>query len=239
MEGNTYSLLETERLLQLGEVADGKDSREAQMILNHKSAMELLADKSDEIGFNRYTILNLHALLVENLLADPRAGGRLRQIPVRIDGMVYHPLDVPQLIVDCFDRILDTVTAINDPFEQAFFALVHRTYSQAFEDVNKRGSRLAAHIPLIRGNYCPLSFVDLPERAYIDGVLALYELNRVELLRDMFVWVYEHSCARYTAVQQSLGTPEPFRLRYQELIAELVTAVVRARMDKKATTALA
>ena len=239
LEGNTYSLLETERLLELGEAAEGKDALEAQMILNHKAAIELLVDQAEEIGFNRYTILNLHALLADNLLADPQAGGRLRRIPVGIDGTVYHPLEVPRLIEECFETILDTAAAIADPFEQAFFALVHLAYLQSFEDVNKRVSRLAANIPLIRGNLCPLSFVDVPERAYVDGVLAVYELNRVELLRDVFVWAYERSSARYSAVRQSLGEPDPFRMRYRAMVAELVAAVVRAGMDKKAATALA
>jgi Fic/DOC family len=238
LEGNTYSLLETERLLELGEAAEGKDALEAQMILNHKAAIELLVDQADEIGFNRYTILNLHALLADNLLADPQAGGRLRRIPVGIDGTAYHPLEVPQLIDECFETILDTAAAIDDPFEQAFFALVHLAYLQAFEDVNKRVSRLAANIPLIRGNLCPLSFVDVPERAYIDGVLGIYELNRIELLRDVFVWAYQRSSARYSAVRQSLGEPDPFRLRYRALVAELVATVVRAGMDKKAATSL-
>ena len=239
LEGNTYSLLETERLLELGEAAEGKDAREAQMILNHKAAIELLVDQADEIGFNRYTILNLHALLADNLLADPQAIGRLRRIPVGIEGTVYHPLEVPQLIEECFDQVLDTAAAITDPFEQAFFALVHFAYLQGFEDVNKRVSRFAANIPLIQANLCPLSFVDMPERAYIDGVSAIYELNRVELLRDVFVWAYERSSARYSAVRQSLGEPDPFRLRYRALVAELVSAVVRTGMDKKAATALA
>ena len=239
LEGNTYSLLETERLLELGEVAESKNALEAQMILNHKAAIELLVDQADEIGFNRYTILNLHALLADNLLADPQAGGRLRRIPVGIDSTVYHPLEVPQLIEECFEQILDTVAAITDPFEQAFFTLVHLAYLQSFEDVNKRVSRLAANIPLIRGNLCPLSFVDVPEGAYIDGVLVIYELNRVELLRDVFVWAYERSSARYSAVRQSLGEPDPFRLRYRAPVAELVAAVVRTGMGKKAATALA
>ena len=239
LEGNTYSLLETERLLELGEAAEGKDAWEAQMILNHKAAIELLVDQADEIGFNRYTILNLHALLADNLLADPMAIGRLRRIPVGIRGTVYHPLQVPQLIEECFEQILDTAAAITDPFEQAFFALVHLAYLQGFEDVNKRVSRLAANVPLIRGNLCPLSFVDVPERAYIDGVLAVYELNRVELLRDVFVWAYGRSSARYSTVRQSLGEPDPFRLRYRTLIAEVVAAVVRTEMGKKAATALA
>ena len=239
LEGNTYSLLETERLLELGEATEGKDALEAQMILNHKAAIELLVDQAEEIGFNRYTILNLHALLADNLLADPQAGGRLRRIPVGIEGTVYHPLEVPQLIEECFRNILDAAAAIADPFEQAFFALVHLAYLQGFEDVNKRVSRLAANIPLIRGNLCPLSFVDVPERAYIDGVLAVYELNRIELLRDVFVWAYGRSSARYSAVRQSLGEPDPFRLRYRALIAELVAAMVRAGMGREAVTALA
>lgn len=233
LEGNTYSLLETERLLDLGEAAEGKDALDAQMILNHKAAIELLVDQADEIGFNHYTILNLHALLAENLLADPQAGGRLRRIPVGIGGTVYHPLEVPQRIEECFAIILNTAAAIADPFEQAFFAMVHLAYLQAFEDVNKRVSRLAANIPLIRGNLCPLSFVDVPARAYVEGVLGVYELNRVELLRDVFVWAYERSSARYSAVRQSLGEPDPFRLRYRALIAEVVAAVVRAGMDRK------
>lgn len=236
LEGNTYSLLETERLLELGESAEGKGAKEAQMILNHKAAIELLVDQALETGFNRYTILNLHALLSDNLL-DPQACGRLRSVPVGVAKSVYHPLEVPQLIDECFQQFLDTATAIQDPFEQAFFAMVHLPYLQPFEDVNKRVSRLAANLPLIRRNLCPLSFVDVPERAYVDGILGVYELNRIELLRDVFVWAYERSCARYSAVRQSLGAPDPFRLHHRVLVAETVAAVVRGGMDKKAATA--
>ena len=101
LEGNTYSLLETERLLELGEAAEGKDASEAQMILNHKAAIELVVEQASETGFNRYTMLNLHALLSDNLL-DPQACGRLRRIPVGIKDSVYHPLEVPQLVEECF-----------------------------------------------------------------------------------------------------------------------------------------
>ena len=237
LEGNTYSLLETERLLELGEAAEGKDALEAQMILNHKAAIGLLVDQAEEIGFNRYTIQNLHALLADNLLADPQAVGRLRQMPVNIGRSVYHPLEVPQLIEESFDQILDTATAIDDPFEQAFFVTVHIPYLQAFEDVNKRVSRLAANIPLIRHNLSPLSFVDVPAQAYIEGLLGVYELNRVELLRDVFVWAYERSCARYAAVRRSLGEPDQFRLRHRALIGETITAIVAKGMDKRQATA--
>ena len=236
LEGNTYSLLETERLLALGEAAEGKDAREAQMILNHKAAIEFLVESADEVGFNPYTVLNLHALLSDNLLADPKACGRLRAIPVGISGTVYHPLEVPQLIEECFQQILDTAAAIEDPFEQAFFVMVHMPYLQPFEDVNKRVSRLAANMPFIRQNLCPLSFVDVPERAYMDGILGVYELNRIELLHDVFVWAYERSSARYAAVRQSLGEPDPFRLRYRALIFTTVAEIVRSGLGKQAAS---
>jgi hypothetical protein len=233
LEGNTYSLLETERLLDLGEAAEGKDAREAQMILNHKAAIELLVDQATEIGLNAYTIRNLHALLADNLLADPGACGRLRSIPVSITGTVFHPVEGPQVIEECFGRILDVATSIENAFEQAFFLMVHIPYLQPFEDVNKRVSRLAANIPLIRRNLCPLSFVDVPERDYTRAVLGVYELNRIEYLRDVFVWAYERSCARYAAVRQSLGEPDPFRLRHRDAIRQTVAEVVKSRMDKR------
>lgn len=232
LEGNTYSLLETERLLSLGEAASGKDALEAQMILNHKRAIEFLVEPAAEIGCNRYTLLNLHALLADNLLADPTAGGRLRSIPVGIGRTVFHPLEGPQRIAECFLQVLDTAAAIVEPFEQAFFLMVHLPYLQPFEDVNKRVSRLAANIPLIQHNLCPLSFVDVEQASYIHAVLGIYELNRFELLRDVFVWAYRRSSARYSAVRQSLGEPDPFRLRYRERIAETVAQVVRLRLDK-------
>jgi hypothetical protein len=232
LEGNTYSLLETDRLLSAGEAAPGKDALEAQMILNHKEAIEFLIDSADEIGFNRYTLLNLHALLSDNLLADPTASGRLRTITVAIGQTTFVPLEGPQRIEECFEQVLDTAAAIRDPFEQAFFVMVHLPYLQPFDDVNKRVSRLAANIPLIQGNLCPLSFVDVSQSTYISAMLGVYEVNRVELLRDVFVWAYKRSCARYSAVRQSLGDPDPFRLQHRPLITEAVTTVVRGRLNK-------
>ena len=234
LEGNTYSLLETQRLLELGENAEGKGAGETQMILNHKAAIELLADHADEIGFNRYTICNLHALHAENLLPDPAAGGRLRTHAVAISGSVYHPLEVPTAIEESFDQILATASAIDDAFEQAFFAMVHLPYLQPFEDVNKRVSRLAANIPLVQRNLGPLSFVDVSQSDYTHAVLGVYELKRVDYLRDVFEWAYERSCARYSALRQSLGEPDAFRLRHRERLKEAVAAVVRDGMDKKA-----
>jgi len=228
LEGNTYSLLETQRLLELGESADGKATQEAQMILNHKAAIEMLADPTEEIDFNRYTICNLHALLSDNLLTDPAACGRLRSRPVGISGTVFHPLEVPQQIEEHFLLILSKASAIEDPFEAAFFVMVQLPYLQAFEDVNKRVSRLAANIPMIRHNFCPLSFVDVEADDYVNALIGVYELQRIEYLRDVFVWAYTRSAQRYNAVRQSLGDPDPFRLKYRSQIGDFVRKVVQA-----------
>jgi Fic family protein len=197
------------------------------MVLNHKAAIEFLVDAADEMGFDRRTILNLHALLSDNLLGDPRASGRIRAIPVSIGKSVYEPLAVPQLIDEIFSQILSTASAMADPYEQAFFVTVQLPYLQPFEDVNKRVSRLAANIPLIRHNLCPLSFLDVPEDQYIEGLLEIYELNRIELLREVFVWTYERSCQGYHAVRHSLGGPDAFRLRYRQAMIDCVGEAIR------------
>jgi hypothetical protein len=227
LEGNTYSFLDTKRLIEEGQAAEGKDAAEAQMILNHKAAIEFLVASGADVDLNRRTILNLHALLSDNLLPDPAASGRLRRIAVGINDSVFHPLEMPQLIEEYFQQVIDTAAAVREPFEQAFFAMVHLPYLQPFEDVNKRVSRLAANIPLIRHNLCPLSFVDVPAQTYVEGLLGVYELNRVELLRDVFVWAYERSSQRYLAIRQSLGEPDMFRLRFRNELIEVVSQVVR------------
>ena len=237
LEGNTYSLLDTKRLIELGEEAEGRAHLEAQMILNHKDAIEFLVSAADEIGFNRYTILNLHGLLANNLLADPTAAGRLRYIAVGIERSSFHPLEVPQLIEESFDQILATASAIKDPFEQSFFVMVQIPYLQPFDDVNKRVSRLAANIPLIKRNLSPLSFADVPRQTYTEAVLGVYEMNSIDLLKDVFIWAYERSAARYAAVRQSLGEPDPFRLRYRAQLREVVAEVIRARMSRREATA--
>jgi len=112
--------------------------------------------------------------------------------------------------------------------------MVQLPYLQPFDDVNKRVSRLSANIPLFKHNLCPLSFVDVPERPYVEGMLGVYELNRYELLRDVFIWAYERSCQRYTAVRQSLGEPDQFRLRYREQLRQVVQTIVQQQLALKA-----
>jgi hypothetical protein len=233
LEGNTYSLLDTERLIQAGEAVEGKKAEEAQMILNHKTAVEFLVDNAADLGFNRYTVLNLHGLLSNNLLPDPAAGGRLRERDVGISGTVFHPLTGPQVIEECFDLMLQKASAIEDAFEQSFFIMVHLPYLQPFEDVNKRVSRLAANIPFIKRNLSPLSFVDVPKDDYTDGILGIYELNRIELLRDVYQWAYERSARKLAAVKQSLGEPDPFRLKYRQLLYDTVAKIVQSPLNRR------
>jgi Fic family protein len=127
------------------------------MILNHKAAIELLVESADEVGVNRYTVTNLHSLLADNLLDDPRNAGRLRTTPIAIGASTYIPTAIPQLIEELFGQLLDKAAAIRDPFEQSLFLMVQLPCLQPFVDVNKRTSRLAANIPLIKANLVPLS----------------------------------------------------------------------------------
>jgi hypothetical protein len=115
--------------------------------------------------------------------------------------------------------------------------MVQLPYLQPFDDVNKRVSRLSANIPFIKRNLSPLSFIDVPRALYSDAVLGVYELNKVDLLRDVFIWAYERSAARYAAVRQSVGEPDPFRFRHKAALRQVVADVVRGTMDKKGAAA--
>jgi hypothetical protein len=99
---------------------------------------------------------------------------------------------------------------------------------QPFVDVNKRTSRLAANWPLLHANLSPLSFIEVPDRAYVEGTLAVYELQRVDLLRDVFAWAYERSCAQYRVVRESVPQPDALRLRYRSQLHDVVRATVYA-----------
>ena len=243
LEGNTYSRLDTRALIEKGQAAEGKAASETQMILNHKTAIELLVENVQSAGnserhggaagagLDRYTLMNLHAALSENLLPNPADEGRVRQHMVEIAHSVLRPLSVPQQIDDALDMLLTKARQIADPFEQAFFMLVHVPYLQPFTEINKRTARLAANVPLFRANLCPLIFVDVPEAAYSRAILGVYELTRVELLRDVFVWAYERSAQEYLAIKQGLAEPDPVRLAYRDVIKQTIHTVVKHAQD--------
>ena len=227
LEGNTYTRLDTRELIERGQAAEGKAVLETQMILNHKAAIELLVENAEITEFNRFTLHNLHSALSENLLPNPADEGRLRQHAVEIGKSVYRPLAVPSRIEEMLNLLLAKANGIKDPFEQSFFVMVHLPYLQAFADVNKRTSRLAANLPLFRANLCPLTFLDVPEQAYSRAVLGVYEMNRVELLRDLYIWAYERSTQEYLAIKQDLVEPDPLRLAWREVIRQTVREVVQ------------
>ncbi|WP_236657905.1 Fic family protein [Limnohabitans sp. TS-CS-82] len=106
LEGNTYSRLDTRELIEHGKAARGKAAIETQMILNHRTAIELLVENIDSAEFNRYTLMNLHSALAENLLPNPADEGRIRQHAVDIGKSVYRPLSAPQQIEDALDVLL-------------------------------------------------------------------------------------------------------------------------------------
>jgi len=226
LEGNTYSRLDTRELIEQGKAARGKAAIETQMILNHKSAIELLVENINSAEFNRYTLMNLHSALAENLLHNPADEGRIRQHAVDIGKSVYRPLSTPQQIEDALDALLDKASQIRDPFEQSFFMMVHLPYLQPFADINKRTSRLAANLPLFRANLCPLTFLDVPEQAYSRAILGVYEMTRVELLRDLYVWAYERSTQEYLAIKQDLAEPDPLRLAWRDFIKKTIREVI-------------
>ncbi|GHU05904.1 hypothetical protein FACS1894158_10400 [Betaproteobacteria bacterium] len=237
LEGNTYSRLDTRELIEHGKSAHGKAAIETQMILNHKTAIELLVENIDSVGFDRYTLMNLHSALAENLLSNPTDEGRIRQHAVEIGRSVYRPLSAPQQINAELDLLLDKVNQIADPFEQSFFMMVHLPYLQPFADINKRTSRLIANLPLFRANLCPLTFLDVPEPAYSRAMLGIYEMTRVELLRDLYLWAYERSTQEYLSIQQNLADPDPVRMAWRDLIKQIVRDVV-TRPDREPLAAI-
>lgn len=107
----------------------------------------------------------------------------------------------------------------------------------AFDAVNKRMSRLAANIPFIKANLSPLSFTNVPRTSYTDAILGVYELNKVDLLKDVYIWTYERSAEYDAVVRQPLGEQDPFRQRHREALRQLVGNVVRRRMSRKEASA--
>jgi len=226
MEGNTYDILETEQLVRYGEEATGKDRKEAVMILNHKEAIQYLVDNIGEIGINSQDINNIHALLSDGLLFDPAMAGRLRRMPAGISHSSYTPPDDEFIIEEEFEIVIEKAAAISDPFEQSFFLLVHIPYLQAFADVNKRTSRIASNIPLLKSDLAPMSFVTMDDKAYIDGLIGIYEINNVSLLREIYIDAYLASAENYKTLRAEVDTPDKAAVTYRQFVREAVRRCV-------------
>jgi hypothetical protein len=213
LEGNTYSLLDTQKLLLEGASAEGKLDEEKVMILNHKEAIRYLVDTAPRLQVDRETICTLHYLLSDGLV-EPQHAGKVRNHAVRIGGSAYIPLEDPKQIEVLLERIAKKAALIKDPFEQSFFLLIHVTYLQAFTDVNKRTGRLSSNIPLIKKNLVPHSFNDVEREDYTTAMIAVYELREIRPLVDLYVFSYLHTCALYDSTVKTLGFDE-IRVRYR------------------------
>lgn len=231
LEGNRYSLLDTEALFKRGTAGNDTD---AVMLLNHKAAIEFLVDAAPLQGLSTALVRNLHAVLMQDLLPDSEALGAIRQKVVNISGSVYVPNQVPATLEEMLDSVVEKARLIKNPIEAAFFLWVNLAYLQPFEDGNKRTSRLAANIPLMLYNCSPLSFLDVDVNDHAFAMLGVYEQRDLALAVDLFAWAYRRSLKQYAAVRDSLGAPDPLRLRYREALTDAVGLVVRERRSLQA-----
>ncbi|NMG00384.2 Fic family protein [Aromatoleum toluolicum] len=226
LEGNRYTLLATEELFKRGTAGSDAD---AVMLLNHKTAIEFLVDAVPIQGLSTSLVRNLHAVLMQDLLADIDALGAIRNKLVNISDTVYVPTQVPAVLGEMLETILAKARLIKNPVEAAFFLWVNLAYLQPFEDGNKRTSRLAANIPLMLYNCSPLSFLDVDPSDYARAMLGVYEFRNVALAVDLFAWTYRRSIKKYVVVMESMRAPDPLRLRYRESLTDAIGLVVRDR----------
>lgn len=223
LEGNTYSLLATEELFKSG---DPPTDWEGVMLLNHKRAIEFLVDAVPTYGLSDIVIRNLHALLMQDLLADIGGLGAIRSKVVNISGTTYVPSQVPQLLEEMLSQIVGKAQLVKNPVEAAFFLWVNLAYLQPFEDGNKRASRLVANIPLMLYNCAPLAFLDVDPHDYAKAMMGVYELLDATLAVELFAWTYRRSIRKYKVILEAMGSPDPFRVRHREHLSEAVQLVV-------------
>lgn len=184
IEGNTYSLLETERLLKEKRTASGKTKEEAVMLLNHKDALDFILDAPDylkEISVGR--IEEIHALLTKELGVERN----IRHRRVGITGTNYRPLDNEFQIREALEDSCRLINGKSEVFEKALLALVLLSYIQAFTDGNKRTARITANGILIAYGYCPISFRSVDSIDYKKAMLMFYEQNNIAAFKQIFI----------------------------------------------------
>lgn len=231
LEGNTYSLLETERLLFHGEKAGGKLDEESVMILNHKEAIRYLVDNAPQLQVSRNGICTIHFLLADGLV-EPKYAGKVRDYPVRIGGSVYIPFEDQKRLSMQLEIIAEKALLIKDPFEQSLFSLIHLSYLQAFADVNKRTARLVANVPLIKTNLVPLAFRDVKVKDYMSAMIAIYELQDIRPLVDLYVYSYLRTSAAYDSTVKAMGFDE-VRVRYRQKRRAIIRQVILSLLVDK------
>jgi len=224
LEGNTYSLLETEKLILEGTATPGKLDEEKTMILNHKEAIRFLVDKSEQAVIDETTICSLHYLLSDGLVT-PEYAGKIRDYGVRIGGSTYMPLESPKLLKKYLNVICNKYNLIKNSFEKSIFLLAQIAYLQPFVDVNKRTSRLGANFPLFHANLVPLSFEAIKQSDYIDAMIAIYELNNIRPLVDLYIHSYKRTALKYDVTIEAIGF-DRVRVQYRQQRREMIRHII-------------
>ena len=188
IEGNTYSLLDTENLIKDNKKAEGKTEEETQMILNHKNIFNFILENRDEfVVLSRAKIEQVHTMLVKNLHITKN----LRKAPVGITGTNYSPLDNQFQIQEAFSAMVDLINAKKSFFEKSLLCLALLSYIQAFEDGNKRTARLVSNALLLAHNSTPMSYRAVNEVEYKKASILFYEQNNISYLKRIFMEQFE------------------------------------------------
>lgn len=194
IEGNTYSLLETEQLLKEHKEAKGKKKEEATMLLNHKEAINYVIDQPKDIEpLKNSKIEILHRILTKDLGVSPNIRTRL----VGITGTNYKPLDNEYQIIDALNDMCDLVNDKSNIFEKAFLLLLLISYIQPFEDGNKRTARIVSNAILIGNDHCPLSYRTVDPTDYKKALLMFYEQNNIQAFKNIFIEQYDFAVNTY------------------------------------------
>lgn len=194
IEGNTYSLLETERLLRESKTADGKTKEEAVMLLNHKDALRFILDNPDYLKVLTVShIEDIHQLLTKELSVDKG----IRHRRVGITGTNYHPLDNEFQIREAMRDTCDLINGKENIFEKALLTLVLLSYIQPFSDGNKRTARITSNAILIANGYCPLSFRSVDSIDYKKAMLIFYEQNNIFAFKQIFIEQFAFAVREY------------------------------------------
>ena len=194
IEGNTYTLLETERLLRESKTAEGKTREEAVMLLNHKDALSFVLDNPDYLKELTVShIEDIHQLLTKELSIDKG----LRRHRVGITGTNYHPLDNEFQIREDMRDACELINSKSNIFEKALLTLILLSYIQPFSDGNKRTARITSNAILIANDYCPLSFRSIDSIDYKKAMLIFYEQNNLYAFKQIFMEQFEFAVKEY------------------------------------------
>ncbi len=194
IEGNTYSLLETERLLKDKETAAGKTKDEAVMLLNHKAAIDFIVETPDYIKpLTLKGIEDIHSILIKELGVDRN----IRKRSVGISGTNYKPLDNDFQIKEAMEELCGLVNLKANVFEKTFLTLLMISYIQPFNDGNKRTARIISNAVLMQNKYCPISYRTVDAMEYKKALLIFYEQNNISAFKKIFIDQFEFAVNTY------------------------------------------